>query len=165
MKINSFWWKTMIFEDFQYFHILTWGRPLKHQFCALNQHSVYIKVYYRCFKKYFRDARPSGTAGSTVAKRLEPLTYRESSKIIDYHKKSLIFIKIHWFSSKINISHILTLRKFPNSNRPNSANFLWILKISIFLNKKLSPLERRLPELSFFIWISSGIVVETLCGQ
>ena len=51
-------------------------------------------------------------------------------------------------------------QKIPNSNRPISTNFLWISKFLIFLNRKLSPLERRMPELLFFIWKSSAIMVQ-----
>ena len=55
------------------------------------------------------------------------------------------------------------------SNRPNSVIFLWILKIFIFLKRKLSPLELRKPGLLFFMRISSGIgdlikSVESLWG-
>ena len=32
-----------------------------------------------------------------MAKRLEPLTYRESSKIIDFHQNPLIFIENQYF--------------------------------------------------------------------
>ena len=46
--------------------------------------------------------------------------------------------------------------EIPNLNRPISANFQRILKISTATNWKLCPLERRMPELSFFIWISGG---------
>ena len=61
----------------------------------------------------------------------------ETIDLLDFHWFSFVFVKGNqWKSSKSMVSWEITI-----SHRHSSVNFLWILKIYIFLNRKLSPLE------------------------
>ena len=65
-------------------------------------------------------------------------------------------LKLNKIWSLLNFEQIL---KNQNFNFFQIGEFLTDFKKKIFLNRKLSPLERRTPELSFFIWIRGGIYI------
>ena len=54
------------------------------------------------------------------------------------------------------INEIDGFGEIPNYNQHISVFFWLILKFSTAMNRKLCPLERRMPELSFIIWKSGG---------
>ena len=69
--------------------------------------------------------------------RFEIIISRETLDLLDFHWYPFTNTKGNqWKSSKSMVSWEIII-----SNRPNSVNFLWILKNYIFLKRKLSPLE------------------------